>query len=238
MSFVAGVLNALAGGGTFMVFPTLLFAGLDPISANASSSVILVPGGTASAWVYRRDLPIRGPMLYALLAVCIVGGGIGSQLLLMTPSQRFARAVPYLMIAAAAVYTFSRQLTRLSARYMGGRLHMGLLLVLQFAIAVYGGYFGAGMGVVMIVMFQLAAHLSVQQSAGLRIMCAITINTLAIPNFILRGVVDWRVAIPMLLCAVAGGYWGAHAVQRLSPEAARRAVLFYAWATGIWLLVR
>lgn len=81
-----------------MVFPTLLFTGLNPISANASSSVILVPGGTASAWVYRKDLPIRGRMLHALLGVCILGGFIGSQLLLMTPSQRFARAAPYLMI--------------------------------------------------------------------------------------------------------------------------------------------
>ena len=181
---------------------------------------------------------MRGRTLRWILLVCLVGGAAGSQLLLVTPSQRFASMAPYLMLAAAAVYTFSKQLARFSARHTGGRTHLGMLLTAQFAISVYGGYFGAGMGVVMIVLFQLAAHLDVQQSAGLRLLCAFAINVLAVSNFILRGIVDWRVALPMLACAVAGGYFGAHAVQRLSVEVARRAVLVFAWVTGILMLAR
>ena len=238
VAFLAGVVNALAGGGTFLTFPSLLFAGFDPISANATSAALLLPGGVASAWVYRNSSPVRGRALGIILGVCLTGGLLGSQLLLITPSQRFAKLAPWLMLAAALVYTFSRQLARWSAEHTQGRVQMGWLVAVQFAISIYGGYFGAGMGVLMIVLFQLAAHLNVQQSSGLRMLCAFFINALAAANFVARGIVDWRVAIPMLLCAIAGGYWGAHAVQKLSAEVARRTVLIYAWATGVYLLVR
>jgi uncharacterized protein len=238
VAFAAGVVNALAGGGTFLTFPSLLFAGLDPIAANATSAALLLPGGLASAWVYRHGSPIRGNLLRILLGVCLVGGTLGSQLLLVTPSQRFARIAPYLMLVSAAIYTFGKQLARWSATHTGGRLHVGALVAVQFLISIYGGYFGAGMGVVMIVLFQLAAHLNVQESSGLRMLCAFFINILAAANFIWRGIVDWRIGLPMLVCAIIGGYFGAHAVQKLRADTARRLVLVYAWMTGFWLLVR
>jgi len=106
------------------------------------------------------------------------------------------------------------------------------------AIAIYGGYFGAGMGVLMIVLFLIAAHIGVQESAGLRMWCATGVNTLAVAAFIAKGIVVWRVAIPMLVCTLIGGYWGAHAVQKLTAETARRAVLVFAWTLSLWLLVR
>ena len=232
----AGVANALAGGGTFMIFPALVFAGVDPIMANATSSVITMPGGIASALVYRR--PAIGKLFWALVLISVAGGVAGSQLLLHTPSERFAKLVPYLMIGASLVFTFSSRLRTFARAHTSGKTHHGTLYAGMLAIALYGGYFGAGMGVLMIVLFLIAAHIDVQESGGLRMWCATGANTLAVAAFILQGIVVWRVAIPMLVCTLIGGYWGAHLVRRLPAETARRAVLVFAWTMSIWLLVR
>lgn len=231
------MVNALAGGGTFLLFPALVFAGIDPVVANATSSMITLPGGIASALVYRR--PVTGRLFWMLILISVAGGVIGSQLLLRTPSERFARLVPYLMIGAALVFTFSNRLRRFASTHTSGNQQNGPLLYAgTLAIAIYGGYFGAGMGVLMIVLFLIAAHIGVQESAGLRMWCATGINTLAVAAFIAKGIIVWRVAIPMLVCTLIGGYWGAHAVQKLTAEAARRTVLVFAWALSLWLLVR
>jgi len=236
----AGIANALAGGGTFMLFPALIFAGVDPIMANATSSVITMPGGIASALVYRR--PVTGKLFWTLILISVAGGVAGSQLLLHTPSGRFSKIVPYLMIGASLVFSFSNQLRRFagerSSHMASGKVHYGLLYTGTLAIAIYGGYFGAGMGVLMIVLFLIAAHIGVQESAGLRMWCATSVNTLAVAAFIVKGIIVWRVAIPMLICTLIGGYWGAHAVQRLTADTARRTVLVFAWTMSLWLLVR
>jgi uncharacterized membrane protein YfcA len=232
----AGVANALAGGGTFMIFPALVFAGVDPIMANATSSVITLPGGVASALVYRR--PVTGRLFWTLVLISVAGGVAGSQLLLHTSSERFAKIVPYLMIGASLVFSFSNQLRTFAGAHTSGRNHTALLYAGTLAISVYGGYFGAGMGVLMIVLFLITANIGVQQSAGLRMWCATGVNTLAVAAFIVKGIIVWHVAIPMLICTLIGGYWGAHAVQRLTAETARRAVLAFAWTMSLWLLVR
>jgi len=222
-----------------MLFPALVFAGIDPVVANATSSMITVPGGIASAMVYRRGITVSGKSFWTLIAIAVAGGVIGSQLLLHTPSERFARLVPYLMICAALVFTFSDQLRRFASTHTSGKEQNGPLLYTgTLAISIYGGYFGAGMGVLMIVLFLIAAHIGVQESAGLRMWCATGINTLAVATFIAKGIIVWRVAIPMLICTLIGGYWGAHAVQKLKAETARRTVLIFAWTLSLWLLVR
>lgn len=228
------MVNALAGGGTFLLFPALVFAGIDPVVANATSSMITLPGGIASALVYRRA--VTGRLFWTLILISVAGGVI---VLLHTPSERFARLVPYLMIGAALVFTFSDRLRRFASTHTSGRQQNGPLLYAgTLAIAIYGGYFGAGMGVLMIVLFLIAAHIGVQESAGLRMWCATGINTLAVAAFIAKGIIVWRVAIPMLVCTLIGGYWGAHAVQKLTAETARRTVLVFAWTLSLWLLVR
>ena len=214
-----------------------MFAGVDPIMANATSSVITMPGGIASALVYRR--PVTGKLFWILVLISVAGGVAGSQLLLHTPSERFAKIVPYLMIGASLVFSFSNQLSTLRQQaVLRGEANAGLLYAGTLAISIYGGYFGAGMGVLMIVLFLIAANIGVQQSAGLRMWCATGVNTLAVATFIVKGIIVWCVAIPMLICTLVGGYWGAHAVQRLTAETARRVVLVFAWTMSIWLLVR
>jgi len=221
-----------------MIFPALVFAGVDPIMANATSSVITLPGGIASALVYRRAPQVSRELFWTLVLISAAGGVAGSQWLLHTPSERFARVVPYLMMGASLVFSLSEHLRRLASSHTSGRIHTGLLYSGTLAISIYGGYFGAGMGVLMIVLFLITANIGVQQSAGLRMWCATGVNTLAVAAFILRGIVAWKVALPMLVCTIAGGYWGAHGVQRLSAETARRTVLVFAWTMSLWLLVR
>ena len=221
-----------------MLFPALVFAGVEPVMANATASLITLPGGIASAWVYRHGTAVPPRLFWSLMSVSIAGGLIGSQLLLHTPSQRFARLVPYLMFGAALVFTFSGPLRRYAGRHISGEPHHGVLYCGMFAISIYGGYFGAGMGVLMIVLFLIAAHLGVQESAGLRLWCATGVNTFAVAAFIAKGIIAWRLAIPLLVCTLIGGYLGARVVQKLSAETARNAVLIFAWSMSAWLLVR
>jgi len=235
-ALTGGVANALAGGGTFLVFPTLLLAGLDSITANATSAATMLPGGIASAWVYRR--PYDPKLIRNLLLASIAGGITGSVLLLLTPNERFTRLVPYLMLSAAVLFTFAGPIQRLAAAHTAENTMWLPLLAGQYLIAVYGGYFGAGMGVPMIVLFLIAAHFDVQQSAALRFYCSFGINGFAVAIFALRGIIAWKLSIPMAIAAVAGGYWGAHAVKRMTVETARRAVMLYAWATTLWLFLR
>lgn len=242
-AFLGGLANALAGGGTFLVFPALLFAGLDPIVANATSAGAMLWGGIASAVVYRVGSVYKPALLRGLLAASVAGGISGSVLLLITPSARFARLVPFLMLGAALIYTFSDRLAAWGARRQAAQGHdratqwVGLLLG-HYLISVYGGYFGAGMGVLMIVLFLLTANMDVQQSAALRFYCTFGINFLAVGIFAWRGLIHWSLSAPMAVAAAASGYWGAHLVRRMSPLVAKRAVLIYAWITSIWLFFR
>lgn len=237
-ALAGGVANALAGGGTFLVFPALIFSGVDAVAANATSAATMLPGATASAWVYSKGSPYDARLVRTLLAVSVLGGITGSSLLLLTPSDRFARLVPYLMMSAALVFTFSEQIKRLASKHPATRTRWIPMVVCQYAISTYGGYFGAGMGVLMIVLFVMTANLDVQQSAALRFYCGLGINVLAVSIFAWRGLVVWKLSIPMAVAAVVGGYWGAHAVRRMTQLTARRAVLVYAWVTSVWLLVR
>jgi uncharacterized membrane protein YfcA len=237
-ALTGGVVNALAGGGMFLVFPALVMAGIPPISANATASAVTLPGGIASAWVYRKKRSGSAGFLATLIGVSLAGSLSGSTLLLLTSNARFAKVVPWLMLGAALVFSLAEPIRRFAEAHTSAKQHRALLAIGQFFITVYGGYFGAGMGVLMIVLFLVTANLDVQASANLRLWSATTVNLLAVGIFSWRGIVEWRVGVPMLMAAIAGGYLGAHAVKRLSVTMVRRAVLVYAWATGIWLLVR
>jgi uncharacterized membrane protein YfcA len=198
----------------------------------------MFPGGVASAWVYRKGSNYDPALLRGLIAASIAGGILGSVLVLLTPSARFARLVPYLMLSAAVVFTFSEQLARAAAAHVSGATRWAPLLTGQFLISIYGGYFGAGMGVLMIVLYALTANMDVQESAALRFYTSLAINGPAVVIFALRGVIVWQLSIPMAVAAVIGGYWGARLVRRMSVSAARYAVLVYAWGISLWLLLR
>ncbi|MEO8097539.1 MAG: sulfite exporter TauE/SafE family protein [Acidobacteriota bacterium] len=236
-ALIGGAANALAGGGTFLVFPALLLGGMDSIVANATSAASMFPGNVASSLVFKRGTFYSPILLRSIFAVSVVGGAAGTTLVLMTPSERFSRLVPYLMLVAAVVFSFSDRIAR-ATRNGSGNIRWVPLLAGHFLISVYGGYFGAGMGVLMIILFWVAADLDVKTSGALRLYSALGINSLAVAIFAARGVVAWKFAVPMALAAIVGGYWGAHLVKRLSITTARRSVLVYAWVITVWLLIR
>jgi uncharacterized protein len=235
---LGGAANALAGGGTFLSFPALLFAGVPPVVSNATSTFVLTPGGYASTWVYRDRLIHGWGFQIAMVAVAMVGALVGGELLLHASERSFERLVPYLMLAATLIFSFSEWLRSAAASHAAKTVHRAPLLAGQFIIAVYGGYFGAGMGVLMLVLYTVAANMDVHEASGLRILCGALTNTVAIVLFALRGIIVWRLGLPMMLACIAGGYWGAKLVKRLEAEKARKTILIYAWAITVWLFIR
>jgi uncharacterized protein len=234
---VAGVANALAGGGTFITFPALLFAGIASVKANATASLVMVPGGLASAWVYRGTLAEqpRGLVLQ-LLAVSLVGSAAGSLLLLNTANATFSSLVPWLLLVAAAVFSAAPWLRRIAVR-SGGNNSTPLLLAGQCCIAIYGGYFGAGMGVLMIALFLAVSSMDAQSASGVRLVCATSVNLLAVVIFAVKGAIVWNPGVPMLIAGIAGGYLGARVMRRLSEKAVRTAILVYAWGLTVYFFI-
>jgi hypothetical protein len=234
----AGVTNALAGGGMFMVFPALLFAGIAPVTANVTSTFILLPGGYASLWVYRDQLRHGWRFQTMMGALSVAGAWLGSELLLHTPERGFAKLVPYLMLAATLIFSFAKKLGSLAAAHSARTTHYVPLAAGQLAIGVYGGYFGAGMGVLMLALYLLAARMDMREATGIRLLCGTAVNTIAMAVFSARGIIDWEVGVPLMLACVGGGYWGARLVKSMDQEKARRVILVYAWLVTLWLLVR
>ena len=236
-AILGGAVNALAGGGTFLVFPALILAGVAPITANATASLLLWPAGLASAWVYRKEIPDDRRLLGMMTLVSGIGATAGSFVLLRTSNSTFSGLVPWLLLFATLNFTFSKQLRNLAS----GASRRGSLILLvagQLVISFYGGYFGAGMGVLMLALYLSATGKDVHVANGLRLVCGVTINGVAIVIFALRGAIDWHLGIPMLVAALIGGYFGAVLVRRLDAESARLWVLVYAWGITVWFFAR
>ena len=222
---LGGAANALAGGGTFIVFPALLLAGIAPIKANATASLALVPGAIASAWVYRDAVrTISKKFVLIMSAASLAGSLVGSELLMHTSNGTFSKLVPWLLLMAAAVFSAAPWL-RKAAAGLGGHQSLMVLIAGQFFVAGYGGYFGAGMGVLMMALYLAASDMDVHTAAGLRTICAAAINVLAVGIFTWNGAVDYKAGVPMLLAGVAGGYGGALVVKKLNSENVRRGIL-------------
>lgn len=237
-AFLGGASNALAGGGTFLTFPALLLAGIAPVQANATASLVLLPGSFASALVYRDTLRALSQRFLLLMSIAsLVGSGIGSVLLLSTSNSTFSALVPWLLLMAAVVFTIAPWVRKFAAQHHG-KESMVALLAGQLIISVYGGYFGAGMGVLMIALYLVVSSLTVHSASGLRMICSCVINILAVLIFAWRGALVYSVGLPMLVASVLGGYIGAVAVKRLKAEHARITILVYAWGLTAWFFIR
>ncbi|HEV7624899.1 MAG TPA: TSUP family transporter, partial [Streptomyces sp.] len=168
----AGALNAIGGGGTFVALPALVAFGLSPVTANALSRVALSPAAMASAWVCRRELTAVGPTpTKALTAVSVVGGGIGAGLLLTLPASSFDAAAPWLLAFATVILAFGRHLSRALSKALGRSVRMGsrAVLIAQFFLAVYGGYFGGAVGIMMLALWSIGLGLDAAVSNPMRI---------------------------------------------------------------------
>lgn len=221
---IAGAMNALAGGGSFVTLPALIAAGVPSVSANTSSSVALYPAGAVSAWVYRDGLTrVGGVPLRPTVAVTLLGGLAGALLLLWTPSSIFDKVLPWLLLTATATLFFGPQLrTLVQARFSPSP---ALILSVQFGLGVYGGYFGGAVGLMMMSVWSLLDKSDLKALNPAKTLLVTAANTVAILCFALAGAVHWGAATAVGVGAIAGGYGGAHLGRRLPANVIRGATL-------------
>lgn len=235
-----GVMNAMAGGGTLLTFPALLVAGHSAITANATSTVALWPGALASMVGYRREVSEHRSWLKTLFLPSLLGGVLGAVLLLRTPVATFERLAPFLILFATVLFLLQGTLSKTAPGPVASRMGWRLVLawLLQFAIAVYGGYFGAGIGILMLAVLGFLGLKDIHAANGLKNFFGMCINGLAAVYFILRGAVALPAAAVMIVGAVAGGYAGARFARRIGRTKARAAVVVIGFLMAAILLVQ
>lgn len=258
-SALGGAVNSVAGGGTLLTFPALLWSGHSAIVANATSTVALWPGQLGSLWGYRKEIG-RSRKTIALLALpSLVGGSVGAILLLRTPAGTFAKLVPFLILTATVLFMVQEPL----ARYQRARaqkqsagetetpipaaevtpsqqtLNVWLSLMgFQFMVAIYGGYFGAGIGILMLAALGFMGFANIHQMNGLKNINGLCINAVAAGLFIANRLVDWRIALLMATGAILGGYFGAGAARKIGQRNVRRIIIGIGFALTLSLLVQ
>ena len=222
-AFVAGALNAVAGGGSFLTLPALVFTGVPPVSANATGTVALLPGYMAGAWGFKDDMrPPPGLSMKSLVLLSLAGGAAGAALLLYTPDATFRKIVPWLLLAATAMFAFGPQLRQWAAKAVGGqhgqapasaKAALGML-----AVAIYGGYFNGGLGILLLALLGLLGQANLHAMNGIKNLVSALLTAIAVAIYAAGGVVQWRQALVMMLAATLGGYLGARAARKIPPH--------------------
>lgn len=215
---LGGALNSVAGGGSFIAFPALLFSGVPPIPANATNTIALWTAAAASGSAYRKRLDVARRLMVPLLIASLIGGVAGAILLLKTPAQTFMRVIPWLILGATLLFAFGR-------RFAAGRQSivqhetspraLAAATLFQFAVAVYGGYFGGGMGIVMLAMLATLGMTDIHSMNALKSVMGSVINGVAVVVFVVEKAVYWKHGIVMIAGGILGGYLGAHYAQKL-----------------------
>ncbi len=261
---LGGAVNAVAGGGTLLTFPALLWAQQVAKVANATSTVALWPGALSSFWTYRSELRSSWRELAVLAIPSFAGGILGAVLLLKTDNATFDTIVPYLILLATLLFIAQTPLARWRARRSAqlgidngsgpaaapeygnptSLLRWAFVLVFQFMVGVYGGYFGAGIGILMLAAFGYLGFTNIHHMNALKNLNAMCINGIAAAMFIGKGLVDgkalvdWRLAVLMAAGAIFGGYAGAGTARRVGQTAVRRVIILIGFSLTIWLLLR
>lgn len=244
-ALVGGMMNSIAGGGTLLTFPALIALGIPPLSANATSTVALWPGAIGSMWGYRSELRGARPWAVGFALPSLIGGAVGAALLLMTPERRFDAIVPWLVIGATVMFAAQKPLMRWveSRRVHALRDDVELtsrwptlpILGFQFGVAVYGGYFGAGVGILMLAALGFMGLSNIHRMNGLKNWGGVCMNFVAAAMFAFTSLVNWSVALAMAVGAVSGGYVGSRAAQLVPQSAVRAAVIIIGFSSGILL---
>jgi uncharacterized membrane protein YfcA len=244
VAFLGMAANAIAGGGMLLTFPALIGLGVPSLTANATSTVALWPGSVASMMGYRDEL--RGARAWALhfLLPSLLGGLIGGVLLTLTSQQRFDAIVPWLVLVATLLFLFQQPVIAAVRRWSGSHPQARDpmtetpprgFIVFQFFVAIYGGYFGGGAGLIMLAAFGLMGLTNIHQMNGLKNFFAVTFNLVAIGAFIAKGLVDWPVAATMAVGSIAGGAVASRVAQRVPQKFVRGAVSVIGFVSAAWL---
>ncbi len=242
-AFAAGAVNSIAGGGTLITFPLLIWLGLDPKVANATSTVALWPGLFGGLFGYRKELENSSTILFRLGMTSVVGGAVGAWLLIWTPSPTFARLVPFLILFATILFmaqgTINRRL-RLQPIMASPQISWWIgAIVFQFFSSIYGGYFGAGNGILMLAAMGLLGLHDINRANGIKNFLGICINSIAVLSFSLSGLVVWSDSLLMAGGALLGGYFGASMAVRIGQVWVRRGIIaigFIIFFAMVWKL--
>jgi uncharacterized protein len=276
-AFVGGALNAVAGGGSFIGLPALIYAGVPAVSANATNTLALWPASISSAWAYRRELAPARSWVTSLGVVSLAGGILGGLLLVRTSDDAFLRLLPWLLLIAAATFSFGGALrqrfagaatqhstdavqrptdaaqhptdsvehpTDAAQPPTGSLQHRAVstghiaVLVFQFLIAVYGGYFGGGMGIMMLAALTIAGMKDIHQMNAVKSVLAVAINGVALAEFVALGAIAWAPGLIMMAGGIAGGYAGAAGARRVTPRFVRVLVTVIAWGMTLLFFLR
>jgi uncharacterized membrane protein YfcA len=258
-ALLGGAMNSIAGGGTLLTFPALIALGIPPINANATSTVALLPGSIGSVWGYRALLKGSGRWALGFAAPSLLGGAFGAWLLLRTPPERFSAIVPWLVLGATTLFMVQQPVMRrlkasraqqpASGGYPAATPEPGSedtltsqwppfpMLAYQFLVAIYGGYFGAGVGILMLAALGFMGLTNIHRMNGLKNWSGICMNAVAAATFAFSGLVNWPVALAMAVGATAGGYLGSRTAQRVSQGLVRGGVIAIGLISGLLLLL-
>jgi uncharacterized protein len=236
---VAGAINSVAGGGTLLSFPALIWLGVPSIAANATSTIALWPGSLGSVWGYRRELRGTERRLYVLVAPSLLGGLIGAVLVYRTPPQVFDRLVPVLILFATCLFMAQEPLQRrLRLTATDGTSWLSWAVLFQFGVGLYGGYFGAGIGILMLAALSLMGYTDIHHMNGVKSVLAVCINGIAAAYFATTGLVVWSDAAVMAVGAILGGVAGAGVARRLGQSTVRALIVAIGLSMAVSLMLR
>jgi uncharacterized protein len=237
----AGAINAVAGGGSFVSFPSLLFSGVPPVPANATNTLALWLGTAASGGAYRKRLNISRRVMVPLVVTSIIGGLAGAILLIRTPAQTFLRVLPWLLLGATLLFTFGKHLTRrISARvsHDAGTKALVGASIFELLVATYGGYFGGGIGIMNLAMFAAMGMTDMHEMNALKVVLGTIINGVAAITFIFTKAIYWPQALVMTAGAVGGGYFAAHYSMKAPQSWIRSFVIATGFAMTAYFFIR
>jgi uncharacterized membrane protein YfcA len=238
---LAGAINSVAGGGTLITVPTMIWVGLPAINANATSTVALWPGSLSGAWGFRRELAGADSRVFALIVPSLVGGLAGAILLHRTPPDVFERIVPLLILFATCLFMAQEPLQRrfnLTALHEARSHWLSWTMAFQLMVGIYGGYFGAGIGIMMLAALSLMGHSDIHQMNGVKNLLAVAINGIAIMYLVFTDLIIWTDALVMAIGAIAGGIAGAGTARRIGRPMVRRIVIAVGLAMALSMFLR
>ena len=241
-AFLAGAINSVAGGGTLVSFPALIWLGLNSVAANATSTVAIWPFTVGGAWAYRRELGRTEGRYLALIVPSLAGGLAGALLLKLTPPAIFDRLVPFLILFATLLLMAQERVQRW-LKTGGGETHHSTRwliggMLFQLSVGIYGGYFGAGIGILMLAALSILGLKDIHEMNGLKVVFGGSINGIAAIYFIWARMVYWPYVLLMAVGAIAGGYGGASVALRLGGRAVRRIVIFIGFGMALSLFIK
>ena len=234
-------MNAVAGGGSFIAFPSLLFTGVPPVPANATNTVALWTGLASSGGAFRHHLKVRRAVLASLGLVSLIGGMVGAILLIKSPARTFMHILPWLMLAATLLFIFGGKLNRSGTPTVTDDTSSRAIVLacgFQLLVAIYGGYFGGGMGIVILAMLTAFGMADIHEMNALKTVLSSATNGVAVIVFVASRAVYWPQALVMIVGAAIGGYFGAHYSLRLPRSSVRAFVIVVACGITTYFFVR